>query len=395
MHKNVFAPAQYLPGHTIKLVLGGEPYFAHLLQLINSAQKHLHFQVYIFDEDETGREVAEALKKARQRGVEIFLTVDSYGSKSLSAAFINDLKASGLHFKLFSPLPEHFYVFRLGRRLHNKVVVADHSEALVGGINISNKYRGSDRETPWLDFAVAVKGPVCADLSRLCERIYREKYFGKLKNPAAKGPSPTVGNVRSRVALTDWFRRKNQIGADYRAAFQKAQHSIIVVASYFLPSRSIRTALKNAAQRGVQITLLLPGKSDLPLAKNANRYLYGELLEEDNIQLYEWNKSVLHGKLAVVDHKWVTVGSYNLNHLSQYSSIEMNVEVLDEGFAASVEDCFAELIQQSTQIPADRFKQEQRFYYEMFDWASYTLARWTMLLLFFLIRRDHQYKEKE
>ncbi len=389
MRKKIFTP-----GHSLDLVISGEPYFDRMLRLINGAQRHIHVQVYYFAEDHTAREVAEALKKARQRGVAVFLTVDSYGSRYLSPAFLAELQESGIQVKFFSPLPEHFYAFRLGRRLHNKVTIADHTEALLGGINIADKYRGNAEEAPWLDFAIVVRGPVCYELARICERIYREKYFGKLKNPPVKAQQPSGGTLRTRLVLNDWFRRKNQIGLGYRAAFREARHSIIVVASYFLPSRSIRTALKNAARRGVQVTLLLPGKLDVPLAKNAIRYLYEEMVE-DNIRIYEWHESILHGKLAVVDHQWVTLGSYNLNHLSQYSSIEMNLEVLDQGFAKQVEDCLSDVLERSVLIPTYELISNRGIPAQVFDWTSYTLARWSMFFLFFLIRREHRYKEKE
>ncbi len=394
MIKTIFNLERYLPGNEVALVSGGEPYFSRLFELIDSAKKLLHFQVYIFDEDETGKAVAEALKKACQRGVEVFLAVDSYGSKDLSPAFIADLKESGVHFKFFSPLPRHFYAFRLGRRLHSKVVVADQSLALVGGINISNKYRGTAEEAPWLDFALHIKGPVCVGLTRTCERIYREKYFGRVRLRRKKKVLHPPNAVRSRFALNDWFRRKNQIGAAYRAAFQKARHSIVIVASYFMPSRTIRTALKKASRRGVQITVLLPGKSDIPMAKRATRYLYQELFQ-NKVSIYEWENSILHGKMAIVDKKWVTVGSYNLNHLSQFSSIEVNVEVLDKGFAATAHEYLETLLQQSTLISADVFGQTQNRWNKFLDWASYTIGRWTMLFLFYLVQREHRLKEKE
>ena len=394
MQKGIFNRSQYLAGNELAFVTGGAPYFTRLLQLISEAQKQIHFQVYIFDEDDTGKEVAAALKSARQRGVDIFLAVDSYGSKDLSPAFIKDLKDSGINFRFFSPLPERFYILRLGRRLHSKVVVADQEVALVGGINISDKYRGTATEAPWLDFAITVKGPVSARLARISEQIYREKYLIGPHIRRKKAGDPSSGDVLSRPVLNDWFRGKRQIGAGYRAAFRKAQHSITVVASYFLPSRSIRTALKRAARRGVQVNLLLPGISDVPMAKRAIRYLYQEMLEV-NIQIYEWEDSILHGKMAVVDNKWVTLGSYNLNHLSQYSSIEMNVEVLDEAFATSVQDYLSTLLSQSTLIGADAFHQKLSRLDKIFDWASYTLGRWIMSFLFFLVRREHRYKEKE
>jgi len=394
MQKGIFDPNQYLPGHELTFLTEGEPYFTRLLQLISEAKKQIHFQVYIFDEDDTGKAVAEALKSARKRGVEIFLAVDSYGSKDLSPAFIKAFTDLGIHFRFFSPLPKRFYMLRLGRRLHSKVVVADYAVALVGGINIADKYRGTATEAPWLDFAVAVTGPICLNLARICERIYREKYLVKPKIRRRKTANQNSGAVLCRHALNDWFRGKRQIGAGYRAAFRKSEHSITVVASYFLPSRSIRTALKRAARRGVKVNLLLPGVSDVPMAKRAIRYLYQEMLEV-NIQIYEWDDSIVHGKMAVVDNKWVTIGSYNLNHLSQYSSIELNVEILDDPFAASVQDYLSTLIGKSTLIGADAIHQKLSRIDKILDWASYTLGRWIMSFLFFLVRREHRFKEKE
>lgn len=390
MPKNVFNPEQYLPGNALELVASGEPYFTRLLQIINDAQKQILFLTYIFEPDDTGKMILKALKKARQRDVEVFLTVDSYGSKSISPELIADLQNLGIHFKLFSPLPKHFYVFRLGRRLHSKVIVADQKVALVGGINIADKYRGNAQEAPWLDFALGVKGPVCSDLSLICTRIFWGRQFKKHPLDIKKN-SRHAGLMRSRFALNDWFRRKNQIGAGYRAAFQEAKQSITIVASYFLPSHNLRRTLQAAAQRGVRINMLLPGISDVPMAKRATRYLYQWLLR-NNIGIYEWHNSILHGKLAVVDQKWTTIGSYNLNALSQYSSIEMNLEVLDKGFSTQVLDNLAPLLEQSTHITIEyKLGIPDKF----LDWASYTLARWIMLLMFFLVRREHRYKEKE
>lgn len=394
MQKNIFAQNQYLPGNELSLVSSGEPFFARLAGMIDDAQKLIHFQVYIFDEDKTGQGVIAALKKARQRGVEIYLTVDSYGSKSLSPELIADLQQIGVHFKFFSPLPKRFYMFRVGRRLHSKVIVVDYTEALIGGINIADKYRGNEQELPWLDFAIGIKGPVCADISRICERIYREKYFGKIKNQEIKTKSLHAGKSRCRLSLNDWFRQKNQIRAGYRAAFQKAQQSITVVASYFLPSRSIRSALKYAARRGVQVNVLLPGKSDIVMAKRATTYLYRWLLR-NNIGIYEWQDSVLHGKLAVVDNKWVTIGSYNLNHLSEYSSIEMNVEVLDGPFATHTQNTLSALLAKSTAVTTDTYSQKRSSVDKFLDWMSYVFARWIMFFLFFLVKREHEYKEQE
>ena len=390
MSKEIFAPEQYLSGHQLKLVGSGEPFFEQLLRLIDGAKKLLHFQVYIFEEDDTGRLIAAALKRAAQRGVAVYLVLDSYGSKDISTAFINDLKAQGIQYKCFSPLPRYTYTVHLGRRLHHKVMVADNTEALIGGINIADKYRGKAGEAAWLDFAIRVQGPVCVDISSICTRIFREKYFGKLKSQELKAHPASFGKVLCRVALNDWIRRKNQISISYQRAIKNAQESITIVASYFLPGRRLRYVLKKAAQRGVKVNLLLPGKSDVQMAKRATQFLYQWVLRY-NIQIYEWEDTILHGKLAIVDNKWVTIGSYNLNHLSQFSSIEMNMEVLDNGFAASVQAKLSALMQQSKPITADALVLQARGIIDRFlDWGSYTLSRWIMLILFFLIRREEK-----
>lgn len=394
MKKDIFSPEKYLPGHTVTLVASGTPYFEHLLEIIDKAQQEIQFQVYIFDDDGTGRAVAVALKKAQDRGVKVFLAVDSYGSKEISPAFVADLKGHGIHFKVFSPLPRHFYAFRFGRRLHIKVVVADGAVALVGGINIADKYAGTADVLPWLDFAILVEGPVCADLSNICARIYYEKYFGRLKSALPKKQPQPAGKVRSRFALNDWFRQKNQVSNNYSAAFRMSQSSISIMASYFLPGRKLRYVLKEAARRGVDIRLLLPNKSDVAIAKRATRFLYRWLLR-NNIQIYEWDKSVLHGKMAVVDNKWVTIGSYNLNHLSKFSSIELNVEVMDAGFGASVQEQLSDLMAQSSFVNADTFELSRGVWYQFLDWVSYLLARWVMLLLFYFIRREEHFQEKD
>lgn len=388
MKKNIFDPQFYRSGNELEFLLGGEAYFTALLDVINQAKNLLMFQVYIFEEDSTGKMVAEALKAAAKRGVKIYVAVDSYGSKDLSRSFVADLRRHGIHFRFFSPLPKRFYFFRLGRRLHNKAVVADYKDALVGGINVADKYRGTDAQPPWLDFAVRVKGPVSFDLTQLCKRIHGNRYFPRRKRTAEKVEPLHFGEARARLSLNDWWRRKNNINNSYKTAFRQAKESIVVVASYFLPSRGVRRALKYSARRGVKVIVMVPGESDIQTAKRAVRYLY-RWLSRNNIRIFEWGGSILHGKLALVDQQWVTVGSYNLNHISEYSSIEMNVEVLDEGFASSVRETLTGLREKCIPVPPDSFI-KRNFVNRLLDWVSYVLSRWLMMFLFFLISREYR-----
>lgn len=392
MQRGIFDPEQYLPGNHMALFTGPD-YFVRLLQIIDQAQVEIHCQVYNLEEDHTGREVAAALMKARQRGVQVYLAVDSFGSKALTPGFLAALQEAGVDFRIYSPMPPHYYRLRLGRRLHNKILVADGRVALVTGINFANKYRGNDGEVPWLDFALEVEGPLCVELAHISACIYRDKNFSRPPSRSPPAQEEPAGAMRGRLVMNDWFRRHNQIDEGYQAAFEQAQQSIAVVASYFQPSRRLLTALVGAARRGVQVSILLPGAMELLVAKRATRYRYQELLE-NNIRLYEWPASILHGKLAVVDQQWVTAGSYNLNHMSQYSSIEMNIEVLDGAFATTVQDFVTALIQQSHPVLATPFIQSRRLRHRVLDWFSYLMARCMMFFLYFLVWREHRRDEK-
>src|SRR6478736_5794524 len=145
----------YTSANQLKLVRGGVHYFQTLIKLINSARTSVHIQIYIFAEDNTGKEVAEALKNAAKRGVKIFLLVDGYASQSLSSDFIEDLKSNGIQFNQFEPIfrRRDFY---FGRRMHHKIVVVDGEQGLVGGINISDRYNDVADEPAWLDWAAHV-----------------------------------------------------------------------------------------------------------------------------------------------------------------------------------------------------------------------------------------------
>ncbi|MEJ0105932.1 MAG: phospholipase D-like domain-containing protein [Bacteroidota bacterium] len=177
------AKQKILPGYTsnnkIKLIHGGRDYFDLLIQLINQATESIHLQTYIFGDDETGREVADALKTAAKRNVQVHVLADGYASQAMSRHFINELKAAGIHFRFFEPLlkSKHFY---FGRRLHHKVFVADAKSALVGGINIANRYNDMPGKPAWLDFALYDEGEVAKELCVLCWKLENmERLSGK------------------------------------------------------------------------------------------------------------------------------------------------------------------------------------------------------------------------
>ncbi len=373
----------YISQNKIRLIRGGRPYFDQLLQLINQAEEIIHLQVYIYDDDETGKEVTAALMSAARRNVSVYLIVDGYASQKLSKKFIREVEDAGIHFRFFEPLfrSRHSY---FGRRLHHKVVVTDNRFALVGGINISNHYNDMPGEKGWLDFALHVEGEIVKELCRLCQKIWAGYLPDKRLNLCRESQFPLQINPKEdsplRVRRNDWITKRNQISRSYLEMFRKANQQIIMMSGYFLPGPVMRKNMKKATRRGVKIKLILAGISDVMVAKNAERFMYSWLFR-NNIEVYEYKPSVLHGKVAVCDGAWATIGSYNLNIISAYASIELNIDVNHPGFAEMLQATLEKIIAQDcVQITKEDFAMHNSFLNIIWERICY----WFIRFLFYI-----------
>ena len=361
----------------LELVYSGKDYFARLEAIIRDAQFEIHLQMYLFENDATGKRIVAALKEAALRKVEIYVLLDGLGSLSFPDELLKDLKFSGINIRFFAPLFST-YTFYLGRRLHRKVVVADAKVALVGGINIADKYHGSTTEKPWLDYAVQLNGEIAKPLQQLC----RDKYFKKreLKNTKIKSTFQIQNDTSVRILQNDWLKGKNEICDGYIKSIRQAKKEIIIIGSYFLPGIRIIQALKKASKNKVTIKLILSGKSDLPMTRRATCFLYDKLLKY-NIELYEWDQSVLHGKVAVIDENWSTIGSFNLNNLSSYGSLEMNVEIRSRSFSSEFRTHLNGVISQCQSITKESLKTKTTIRTKFINLFSYVITRMIELVV--------------
>lgn len=330
--------SRYSSFNRVKLTKSGHDFFSNLESLIDGAEHEIHFQTYIFEDDETGEVIANALIRAANRGIRVYLLADAYGSQSISGGMEQRLQKNGVHVKLYGKLYSRGR-FHLGRRLHRKVIVIDGRIGIVGGINISNHYNKIKGHLPWLDYAVIIEGETAVRLRLICSHrwmnVRHKRLPARIRQPKlASALKPTEG-VRVRVTQNDFLRNKNQTAISYRQAIRQARHSIILVGGYFLPGGSVRRLLRRAVQRGVSIRLIFSEKSDVLISKYAREYLYSWMLRH-GIQIYEYVHSNVHGKMMIRDHHFVTIGSYDLNNLSTYSNIELNVDIDNEAFAAEV-----------------------------------------------------------
>jgi len=362
----------------IELVHSGEDYFLRMKNIIENAQEEIHLQTYIFENDETGRSIAACLKEAARRKVKVYVLLDGYGSAKLPNSFTQDFIKDGILFRFFSSFfsINNFY---LGRRMHHKILVADGKTALIGGINIADKYHGAPDSEPWFDYAVQLRCPAAIALQNLCRSVF----FKKRALIKIKSVFHAADNALVRIIQNDWLAGKTEVCDAYVNAILHAEKEVVIAGSYFLPGKRLSRALIKACKRGIKTKLILAGLSDVPLVRRAVTHLYSSFLRHHMV-LYEWNKSVLHAKAAVTDNKWATVGSFNLNSLSCYGSIEMNVEIDSSGFAQVLGSDFDKVISQCRQITFDTLKKKSGMLNRLANWFSYQIIRIALFFLTFL-----------
>jgi cardiolipin synthase A/B len=373
----------YKTGHQITLLQSGEPFFAAVEKIIDEAKHFIHFQAYLIDEDETGKRIINALIRASERGVRTYLLLDAYGTKYLSEELVDSIENSGILFRFFSPTLVT-KGFQLSLRLHLKVVMADGVVAVIGGMNFANRYHGTDSKKEWLDFAVAVRGPECMQILSILKRLWNKTFISREERSRETVNIPVLyeENVKLRVLQNNWYRNRMEILKSYRSAVRHARNKIVIMASYFLPGRNERKLLKNASQRGVDITIVLAAESDAPMFDKATHFLYDFILRS-RIRIYEYLPSNLHAKVATVDGLWSTVGSYNLNHVSDYASVELNVGVLDEPFAKKFEELLQTIIKNDCrEVTFEEYNRRSRWYRKISGWFSYQMIRLAMRIMF-------------
>jgi len=369
---------QFVAGNHIQLLRNGTEYFPAIVSSIQQAKHEVHLQSYIFEADAIGWLVANALIEAAQRGVRVKLLLDGFGSRHMPKAMLTRLESAGVEVMFYRPKisPWTLKKNRL-RRLHRKVVLVDNQTGFLGGINIIDDYNVPDRAPPRIDYAVKINGPLVQALCLITKRLWRKLsrlHFREFQETVDCVACPALPHgVQASLVIRDNVLRRRDIEKAYLAAIHGASSHIVIANAYFLPNKTFRDALIEASQRGVKITLLLQGRVEY-FYMVATRALY-ELLLKHHIEVYEYRKSFMHSKVAVIDQHWATVGSSNIDPFSLLLALEANVVVQDADFAQSIlSDLQITIADGGHRITAIEL-QKSNVLQRALSWVAYTLVK--------------------
>ncbi|MEK1904514.1 MAG: cardiolipin synthase ClsB [Pseudomonas sp.] len=320
---------QWREGNQVELLINGEDFFTRVFERVRAARHEVLIETFIIFEDRVGQQLQRELIAAAERGVRIELTVDGYGTADLSGEFVAAMVQAGINVHLFDPSPKRLGMrLNLFRRLHRKVVVVDGEWALIGGINYSADHLTDSGATSKQDYAVEVRGPVVADIHHSSFSVLRP---AQLQRSQLQPVVRHVGQVRMLLAVRDNNRHTTDIEQEYLRAIRSATTRIVLANAYFFPGYRLLREIRNAARRGVKVTLILQGQADMPWVRGFSRLLYNYLLR-DGVVIQEYCQRHLHGKVALIDSEWSTVGSSNLDPLSLALNLEANLIIRDSAF---------------------------------------------------------------
>jgi cardiolipin synthase len=376
----------FLPGNHIELLTNGEEYFPALIAAIDAAQIEVQLETYIFEDDHTGRQVAEALSRAAQRKVAVKVMVDGFGARNFWAIFGERLTAAGVEVLVYRPEVARFRLRRHRlRRLHRKLATIDAQIAFVGGINIIDDLNTPGQTPPRHDYAVRIEGPllakVHASMSWLWNLVNWVTFRQHHQTPPLCAPVTNVrGHITAAFLIRDNLRHRHDIENAYLAAINAARHEVLIANAYFLPGRRFRQALMNAAARGVKVTLLLQGRVEYTLLHYATQALYSALLAA-GVRIHEFRNGFLHAKVAVIDGHWATVGSSNIDPFSLLLAREGNVVVKHSGFAGELHDNLQRTIAAGAVEICDDCWNNQSVFQHLANWLAYSLVRLMIELL--------------
>ena len=412
---------QLQDGHNLQLLQGGQDFFPAIVQAIDGALHEVRLETYIFNLDASGSLVADALVRAAGRGVNVFLVVDGAGTPELPKALAARFDAAGVQWHVYARLGGlGWFVPSRWRRLHRKLCAIDGRVAFCGGINVLDDFFDPNHgvlDAPRFDFAMKITGPLVRDVTEAMSQFWwrlkaakntraldfpsawaalqsavrvQRRRDAPVDEPAESPMDASVGgqggaasksdhSARAALVLRDNFRKRTHIEQAYRKAIGEAKSEIIIANAYFVPGARLRRALIHAAKRGVRVRLLLQGRYEYFMQYHAARPVFGALLAA-GVEIHEYAASFLHAKVAVIDSRWVTVGSSNLDPLSMLLAREANVVLLDIPLAQDLRQRLDTAMRDGGQLLDATAYANRPMRQRALDWVAFGLMRLILFL---------------
>ncbi len=367
-------------GNKVTLLADGQAAYAAMFKARENARDHINLETFIIDDDDVGREFSDLLLRKKTEGVQVNLIYDSVGSFTNSASFFKRLQDGGIQVVEFNPIHQGNWL--LAHLDHHKILIVDGKIAIAGGINISSVYSsklsGRHKENkaplPWRDTDVQIEGPAVAEFQKLFLDTWSRQNGPKLSGGNYYPQLKEDGKALVQVVGSTPGAYNRITFIVYVAAITFAEHSIHLTNAYFMPDDQVLKAFTDAAGRGVDVKIILPGATDSTLALYAAQYNYSRLLE-GGVKIYERFNALLHAKTAVIDGVWSTVGSTNMDYWSLLSNDEANAVILSREFAQEMEKTFAKDLAESHQIKLAEWE-ARPLSVKMRQWFAHLFVRW-------------------
>lgn len=315
-------------GCEVTVLRDGAGTYPAMLEAITAAKKSINLETYILAADLTGDRFKLALVERARAGVAVRIIYDAVGSFGLPTAWVDDLRAAGAEVIDFNPIAPWRARFNLSHRDHRKSLIIDDEVAFTGGLNIANDYAAvADGGAGWHDMHCRVRGQIVYDLARLFRRTWIRS-GGTPFPPVTRSKTTGGGTAFVRLLENTARRQRTAIRRTYLHVIRAARETLRIENAYFLPDRGLRRALTRAAARGVDVQVIVPGRSDVKLIEWASLYVLRRLTRR-GVKVLRWRGAMMHAKTAVVDGTWSTIGSYNFDAQSRFNNLELCVEILD------------------------------------------------------------------
>jgi cardiolipin synthase A/B len=351
-----YAGAPIVGGNKVELLLNGEQIFPALLTAIRGARTSITYAQYFFEEGPVCDDVVQALAERCRAGVPVHVLLDGVGTLMMPSRYTDTLRQAGCEVRTFRAV-RPWALRRANNRNHRRILVVDGRVGFTGGSGVSRKWMGDGRTVDhWRDTDIRVEGPAVEWMQAAFIENWREAAGHALGGDAYfPRPHPPRGSVPVQVVRSSPEGGSSAMYGTLLIALNAARRSVRITNPYFLLDEAMTQAMLERLRRGVTVQVLVPGSIDHAIVRQASRATWGPLLQA-GVKIYEYRPALLHAKTMVIDGRWATVGSTNLDPRSFALSQELNVVVYDRQVAGALEDAFAADLEHATEIDYDAWR---------------------------------------